>query len=126
MSTRRLPATIALCGWTLLVWATRILNILGDDDLSGTQKVGRTLLALSFTGLALAVGHAVYHRTDWRTNIVKSLVIWTIGVWVVRSLGIVTGDHGAAFIAVHLVLAAVSMTLAVLALQEQDEPAPTP
>jgi hypothetical protein len=121
MSSRRLPATIALCVWTVLVWTTRILNILGDADLTGIQKMGRTLLALSFTGLALAVGHAVYHRADWRPNIVKSLVIWTIGVWVVRSLGIVAGDHDAAFVAVHLVLAAVSITLAVLALREQDE-----
>ena len=30
MSTRRLPATLALCAWTLLVWTTRIGNIWGD------------------------------------------------------------------------------------------------
>ena len=38
MSSRRLPATIALCVWTVLVWTTRIVNIVGDDDLTGAEK----------------------------------------------------------------------------------------
>lgn len=126
MSSRRLPATIALCVWTVLVWTTRILNIVGDDDLTGAQKLGRTLLALSFTGLALAVGHALYHRTTWRPSIVRSLATWTIGIWAIRSLGILAGGHRVVFVAVHLTLAAVSIALAIVAVQEQEDPAPTP
>lgn len=119
MSTRRLPATISLCVWTLLVWTTRIGNIWGDDELTTGEKWGRTGLALSFTVLALAVGYAVHRRAPWRGLAVKALAGWTIGVWVTRSFGIATGDHDVAFIAVHLVLAVVSIALSVLAVREE-------
>jgi hypothetical protein len=128
MSTRRLPATIALCAWTLLVWTTRIGNIWGDDDLTSGEKWGRTALALSFTVLALAVALAVYHGTSWRGIVVKVLAGWTIGVWLTRSIGIATGDHDTAFVAVHLVLALVSIALSLLAVREESRtslPAPT-
>jgi len=119
MSTRRLPATIALCVWTLLVWTTRIGNIWGDDELTSGEKWGRTGLALSFTALALAVGYAVYRRVPWRGLAVRALAGWTVGVWVTRSFGIATGDHDTAFVAVHLVLAVVSIALSVLAVREE-------
>ena len=114
----RLPATIALAVWSLLIWTTRIRNIWTDDELSRSEQWGRTALALSFTVLALAVGHAVYHRTTWRPTAVRALAGWTIAVWVVRSVGIATADHSGAFIAVHLALAAISIGLATLALRE--------
>ena len=125
MPTRRLPATIALCIWTLLVWTTRIANIWNDAELSDGEKWGRTALALSFTALVAVVGHAVYHRVSWRDLAVKALAGWTIGVWVTRSAGIATGDHEASFIAVHLVLAVVSITLSVLAVREEARMAAT-
>ena len=118
MPTRRVPATIALAVWSLLVWTTRIRNIWTDEELNTGEQWTRTALALSFTVLALAVGHAVYHRTTWRPTAVRALAGWTIAVWVVRSVGIATADHDGAFIAVHLVLAVISITLAVLALRE--------
>ena len=129
MSPRRLPATAALVAWTLLVWTTRIGNIWGDDDLTSGEKWGRTGLALSFTVLALAVAHAVWHRTAWRSLAVKVLAAWVSGVWAVRSVGIATGDHSGTFVAVHLVLAIVSIALSVLAAREiarleACEPAP--
>jgi hypothetical protein len=124
MPTRRLPATIALCVWTLLVWTTRIANIWNDADLSDGEKWGRTALALSFTVLVLLVGHAVYHRVSWRDLAVKALAGWTIGVWVTRSVGIVTGDHETSFIVVHLVLAVVSIVLSVLAVREEARTTP--
>jgi hypothetical protein len=123
VSPRRLPATIALCVWTLLVWTTRIGNIWGDDDLTSGERWGRTGLALSFTVLALTVGHAVYHRTSWRGVAVKVFAGWTIGVWVTRSIGIATGDHDAAFVIVHLVLAVVSIALSLLAVREESRAA---
>ena len=118
MPSRRPPATIALCIWTVLVWTTRIANIWRDHALTDGEKGGRTALALSFTVLVLVVAHAVYHRTTWRDVAVKVLAGWTLGVWVTRSYAIATGEHRAAFIAVHLVLAAVSIALAGLAVRE--------
>jgi hypothetical protein len=122
MLTRRLPAAIALAVWSLLVWTTRIRNIWTDDELTMAEQWGRTALAVSFTVLALAVGHAVYHRTTWRPTAVRVLAGWTIAVWVVRAVGIATADHDGAFIAVHLVLAAISIGLAALALREAGVP----
>lgn len=122
---RRLPLTIALCAWTFLVWTTRIRNIWGDADLTDGEKWGRTGLALSFTVLALVVGVALYRRLPWRGLAVKTLAGWTIGVWVTRSVGIVTGGHEAAFVAVHLVLAVGSIGLSVLAAREEARSALT-
>jgi hypothetical protein len=122
MSSRRLPATIALAVWSLLIWTTRLRNIWTDDELSTGEQWGRTALALSFTVLALAVGHAVYHRATWLQPVVRTLAGWTIVVWVVRSIGIATADHDGAFIVVHLVLAAISVTLAALAVREVGAP----
>ncbi len=113
MSSRRW--TIALCAWTGLVWTTRISNIWNDDALTDGEKWGRTGLALSFTVLALAVVVALVQRAGWLRPAVLALAAWTTAVWIVRAIGIATGDHEAAFIAVHLVLAVVSIGLATLA-----------
>src|SRR5687768_13162082 len=99
---RRRPSTIALCAWTLLVWTTRVGNIWGDDDLTSAEKWGRTGLAMSFTVLAVAVGYALYRRRPWLGRAVTALAGWTIGVWVVRAVGIAAGDHEAAFVIVHV------------------------
>lgn len=110
-----MPATLALVVWTLLVWTTRIGNIWGDDALSAGDKWARTALALSFTALALGVAWALRRRTAWLGTATRVLAGWTVAVWVVRAVAIATGDHDATFIAVHLALAAVSITLATLA-----------
>jgi hypothetical protein len=117
MSPRRPPAVLALVGWTGFVWTTRIGNIWGDDGLTSGEKWGRTGLALSFTVLALATAWALWQRVAWVRTAVLALAAWTVGVWVVRSIGIATGDHEAGFIVVHLVLAAVSFALSALAIR---------
>ena len=106
---------IALVTWTGFVWTTRIGNIWGDDGLTDGEKWGRTGLALSFTVLAVAVGLALVRRAAWLRPTVGALAGWTTVVWVVRVVGIATGDHDAAFVVVHVVLAVVSIALAVLA-----------
>jgi hypothetical protein len=118
MPVRALHATIALAVWSLLVWTTRIRNIWTDDELSSAAQWSRTALALSFTVLALLVGYAVLRGASWRPLAVRLLAGWTIAVWVVRSIGIATADHDGAFIAVHVVLALVSVLLSSLAIRE--------
>jgi hypothetical protein len=117
MPSSRPPIVVALVGWTALVWTTRIGNIWRDHALDRGEKVGRTLLALSFTALAAVVLVALVRRAGWLAAAVGALAGWTTAVWIVRSVGIATGDHEAAFIAVHLVLAAVSIGLSALALR---------
>lgn len=118
MSSRRAPATVTLVVWTLLVWTTRIRNIWGDQRLTDGEKWGRTGLALSFTVLAGLVVVALWRRQRWLWLTVLALAGWTVGVWVVRSVGIATGDHSAGFIVVHLILAVVSIVLSALAQRE--------
>ena len=125
MSPRRSPATVALVVWTLLVWTARIGNIWGDHALTAGEKWARTGLALSFTVVAAAVAVALWRQTSWRTIAVRALAGWTIAVWVVRAVGISMGDHEAAFIAVHLVLAAVSIALSALAVREEARLVPS-
>lgn len=125
MSTARRPATVVLVVWTLLVWTTRISNIWGDQALSDGEKWGRTALAMSFTLLALGVAVALWRRAGSLRAAVTALAAWTVLVWVVRSVGIATGDHDTAFVVVHLVLAVVSIGLAGAAVRAGGRSAPT-
>jgi hypothetical protein len=116
---RRHRAAAALIAWTFLVWTTRIANIWRDADLGTGERWGRTLLALSFTVLAIAAGVALWRRLLQATVVaVGALAAWTIAVWVVRGFGILVGDHDLGFKAVHTILAVVSVALAVLAWRE--------
>lgn len=116
----RRRATSALVAWSLLVWTGRIRNIWADDSLSTAGQVGRTALALSFTVLALAALVTVLRPASRRasTLAVDLLAGWTVAVWAVRVPGILLNDHEAAFMAVHVVLAVVSVALALLAVRE--------
>jgi hypothetical protein len=124
---RRHPATVALVAWTFLVWTTRIANIWRDADLDTGERWGRTLLALSFTVLAIAVAVAVVRRLRRATFVaVGALAAWTVIVWVVRGIGILAADHDPAFKVVHTVLAVVSIVLAALAWRETRREAAQP
>jgi len=113
---RRHRAAAALVAWTFLVWTTRIANIWRDADLDTGERWGRTLLAVSFTVLALAAAVALWRRLGQATVVaVGALAAWTIAVWVVRGIGILAADHDLGFKVVHTVLAVVSIVLAVLA-----------
>ena len=118
---------VAFGTWTLVVWATRIDNVIGQDDLTTVGRAGRLALALSFTMLGLAL-LIIVRRARGRElsrverSVIVSGAVWTLGVWVVRGVGIALGDHAAAFIAVHTVLAVVSIALAALTLRTTTMP----
>jgi hypothetical protein len=116
---RHHKATVALVAWTFLVWTTRIANVWRDADLDAGERWGRTLLALSFTVLAVAVVVTLGRRLVQATVVaVGALAGWTIAVWVVRGIGIIAADHDLGFKVVHTILAMVSIVLAVLAWRE--------
>jgi hypothetical protein len=112
---RRQPLVAVLVGWTSFVWTTRIGNVWRDHGLTGGEKLASTALALSFTLLAAVVLVAYVQRRPWLAGAVLGLAGWTTGVWVVRFAAIATDGHGAGFVAVHLVLAVVSIGLSVAA-----------
>jgi hypothetical protein len=93
----------ALALFSLFVWGVRIRNAAGE--------LGPTALAVSFVALAVAV-----LLTRCGRSATLALAGWTVAVWVVRIVDIALfSDHEAAFVAVHAVLAVVSISLAVAA-----------
>jgi hypothetical protein len=113
---------LAFALWTLFVWAGRVSNVLRDDSLSAGGKAGRLGLAASFAVPALVL--VLWRAGHWRTRTASSIAVlatalaaWTVGVWVVRTIEIARHHHDAAFVAVHAVLAVVSVVLAGLAVR---------
>ena len=121
--------------WTVFVWGlVRVRNILGDDEISTATRNWSLLLSatlwLPAVVLLVALGLAVVRRRPLPGAArlgVALLGVWTTLVWLVRGADIaLTSEEGAAFIAVHLVLAIVSVGLAVLAARSLRTPDPTP
>ena len=109
--------------WTLFVWIGRLRNLIQEPgplaDASRWSLAGSvlfTVLGLALLG-ALAVDRfrlsGALVRRSWASWAVLPLAALTTAVWVARGIDIAIGDHTAAFIAVHLVLAAVSIGLAI-------------
>jgi NADH:ubiquinone oxidoreductase subunit K len=94
----------ALPVWTLLIWTTRIRNILGDDGHSSSEL----LVPLVLTVLA------AFALADRRRGI-RPLAAVTVGLWALRLPFVLVHQHSAAFKLVHAALAVVSVVLAVAA-----------
>lgn len=102
---------------TLLVWATRIRNIIGDDEMERPEKVGRVGLALTFATLAVAILVAYWRKAlPAVAALVTGLAGWTTGVWLFLTATIfVDPGHSRGFKIVHFCLALVSITLGTVA-----------
>jgi len=101
---------------TVVVWVVRVVNVFGDDSLSGSARLWRLLVAgcfLAFAGLAVAVlsGRWAGHRLG-STRLVAMFCLWTMVFWAVRSIGILLGDYDTEFTLVHVLLAVVSVGVA--------------
>jgi hypothetical protein len=107
-------SAFSLAGWSVFVWATRIRNALGQDDLSTGGKAVAVGVASAFTvgGIALLV--AALRRAQL-VAAVRVLAAVTIVYWPIRVVQIVLADHGAAFVAVHVALGVISVGLALWA-----------
>jgi hypothetical protein len=91
---------LALPIWTLLIWTTRIRNIVTGDwsAIDLLVPIGLTVLA-------------VVALVDRRRG-VSALAAATVAVWAVRLPLVLVHHHGVAFKLVHTVLALVSFGLA--------------
>lgn len=122
----------SLVVWTAFVWTGRIRNALADPDLEGVRRMWPVLLAVSFLvpAAAFAVAWVGSQRSGrwidpWASVLVRMLAAWTVGVWVVRVADIAFGgDWSVGFVAVHSVLGAVSIALAVWAVLADRAVAP--
>jgi prepilin signal peptidase PulO-like enzyme (type II secretory pathway) len=127
----------AFAAWTVVVWATRIRNILGDDAMERPEKVGRVGLSITFTTLGLAVAVSLWRRLHPAVYaLVVGLAGWTTGVWVLMAGSIsLDPSHSGRFKAIHFGLAAFSVLLGAAAVvvvqragwnQEEQPAAPSP
>ena len=120
-------AVVAFAAWTLFVWVGRIRNVWADASLDTAGKLGRSALAGSFVVLAvltllwaMSAGRSGRRRAGLPActlYLVGPFAAWTVGVWLVRSAGIWLHEHPIGFKVVHTVLAAISITLAVVAVK---------
>ena len=111
----------AFVAWTLFVWIGRIRNALTDPELTGSDRVGPLVLSTVFVLGAIVLGALLYRdhvaATPSSARTLR-LAAWVVGgyttvVWIVRAGDIaLAGDHEAAFVVVHVVLAVVSIALA--------------
>lgn len=102
---RRIPSRpiTALVVWTVLLWLSRLRNVVRDDDLGAGGTTWRVVVVVVFVGSALFAASGRF--VTW-------LVVWTVGFWVVRGGGILIDDHDLAFTVVHTALMVVSIALA--------------
>jgi hypothetical protein len=99
--------SVAFGAWTVFVWGTRIRTAVGDDDMNGAAQAAVVLWALALVAAGVAV--AVTRRRD----VVRAVLALTVASWAVSAVSMLTGGRGAAFVAVHLTLAAISVGLGV-------------
>ena len=112
---RQRRVLVAFAGWTLFVWLTRVRNVVGDDDLGTAGRAAGLALSASFVVLAALLLSLLRGGPEPLRRVTAVLAGWTVAVWLVRGAAIALGDHAAGFVVVHLVLAAVSVGLAVAA-----------
>ena len=105
---------VLLAAWTLFVWGLRSRNLTDDEVTVGLAQI---VPVLGFIAVGLVLVAMVWRARGRVLQRVEQIVVMTaaavIGMyWLVRGFEIFFDDHSAAFIAVHTVLAAVSIALA--------------
>lgn len=101
-------AWLVLVAWTLFVWGGRLRNLIRGDEDAPVSFV----LAVVFCVLATAVVGSWFLARRRHRVVVVALAGVTAAVWAVRGVQIALADHELGFIAVHTVLALVSIGLA--------------
>jgi len=98
-------AAYALAAWTLFTWGLRVRNAIADGD-----------GLVSFTAPVILVALAVLTVVRWR-RWAPLLAIASIVAWLVRVPIMLTNDHEAGFVVVHVGLAVISWVLAALVIR---------
>ena len=101
-----------LIGWTVVLWSSRLRNVLADDDLTSTGRAVRVGVVVVFVALALG---AAWRWRQGRRDLMAVLIVWSVGYWIIRGGGILIGDWSVSFKVVHTVLMVVSLACAGLA-----------
>lgn len=119
----RTPA-LALAGWTLLTWTTRVPLFLTDGSLGPGEKLVSTVPVLVFVVLALATAATALRRRSGARAWATALAAWSLVYWAVRLPVIAGNDHPAGFVVAHSVLGLVAGTLSVWVVVRRRSPTP--
>lgn len=106
--------------WALVTWGGRIGLLTGAEaaDPVTWLRVGGSLATAGLGAYGVVAG---------RRWLVWIYAAWTLAVWGTSLVSVWTADHSAAFLAVHTLLAVVSVGIAVLAVMvRRDGASPTP
>lgn len=120
LSRSRVPA-LALAGWTLFTWTTRVPLFLTDASLDAGEKVLATVPVLVFVVLGLATAVAVLRRSPRAGAVAAALAGWSLLYWAVRLPLILVNDHPVGFYVAHAVLALVAGGLSALTLRRLSD-----
>jgi uncharacterized membrane protein (UPF0136 family) len=110
--------------WTVFVWGiVRVRNIMGDAELSSSERTWPLILAATLwvpaAVLLVSLVVALIRKRPFAqaaTIGVAVLGVWTTLVWMVRAFDIaLASNRELPFIVVHLLLAVISVGLAVAA-----------
>ncbi len=101
---------LALGAWTLLLWSTRVRNVLADAELAGWSKTWQlgisvifVVVAIALVGLSLAKDQPPLQTLAKRLSL--GLAVFGSAWWAVRGINTLFNDHSFGFKAVHTVLA---------------------
>jgi hypothetical protein len=104
--------------FTIFVWAQRLVNLARGDESSVMVSLTLSVLLLALA-IASALGLLVVATRGWVAPPPLVAMVWrvaagvTVAVWVVRAAQITLDWRSVGFVVVHVVLAAVSIALAV-------------
>lgn len=109
----------ALVAWTVVIWGSRIRNIVVDDDLAGFDRMVSIVVAMALLGAALLLGYALVTSTSWSGAALAVLVAIGILRWTIRGPIILLSDEWeVSFKIVHTILWCVTVIVSVLAWRE--------
>lgn len=104
--------------FTAFVWVQRLVNLARGDESAVTVSVTLSVVLLVLA-VATALGLVVVAARGWTTPPPLVAMVWrvaagvTVAVWIVRAVQITLAWRSLGFVVVHVVLAAVSIALAV-------------
>lgn len=123
---RAMMAGRVLAAWNLFVWGGRIRNLLADPG--GLAQANRWSLVgsvvfclLALVVLALAVGGRVgwwsgERAGPWEWSVAAAMAAVGVVVWAYRGVAIAGAGYSFGFVAVHTVLAVVTIGLGLIVL----------
>jgi FtsH-binding integral membrane protein len=111
---------LPLAIWTLLLWTSRIKNILQNSDLTYVAVSVRVLVALIFLVLALLTVRSSLRKKEnqvWLTT----LCLWSLVYWPVRGgLILIDSQYSIGFKTVHTALMTITLGLVAVALPSKN------